>query len=164
MLYEDYATTDPLVVEKLSALLNNTPVTATESAVIRSSPSSQSASAQSESIERVGSSSSSLAESSSSDGGPSCLGCSSQHCGRCAKRLSGKFLALCVNTGRFHNTLGEIDVTNIYRDSDTFRMIKDRYIEVRGFRARARRLFLFQPNSVHFVKVPDSRQCNHFQI
>lgn len=68
------------------------------------------------------------------------------------KILSKKFLALCINTGRY-KTLGEIDVTNIHRNSETFRMIRERYLEIRGFRARARRLFLFQPSSVHFVKV-----------
>lgn len=74
-------------------------------------------------------------------------------CKLCTKRLPKKYLALCVNTGRFHKTLGEIDVTSISRDSDAFRQIKARYLEVRSFRARARRLFLLRPNRVHFVKV-----------
>jgi hypothetical protein len=64
-----------------------------------------------------------------------------------------------AESATFHATLGEIDVTNICRDNDTFRTIKDRYLEVRGFRARARRLFLFQPYSVHFVKVRLFNAC-----
>src|SRR5277367_3083524 len=64
-----------------------------------------------------------------------------------------KYLALCVNTGRFHTTLGEINVTSICRDSEVFCAIKQRYLEIRGFRARARRLFLVRPTLVQFVKV-----------
>jgi hypothetical protein len=68
-----------------------------------------------------------------------------------------KYLALCVNTGRFHSTLGEINITSIIRDNEAFRIIKKRYLEIRGFRARARRLFLVSPSSVHFVKVCHSQ-------
>jgi hypothetical protein len=64
-----------------------------------------------------------------------------------------KYLALCVNTGRFHTTLGEINVTSICRDNEVFSAIKQRYLEIRGFRARARRIFLVRPTSVQFVKV-----------
>lgn len=153
MLYEDYATTDPRVVERLSGLLNTPYSAATECARPRCDSSVQLSSPQMVSIEKDDPSKISLSDSSSSEGAHICQGSPSVQCGLCTKRVSKKFLALCVNTGRFHHTLGEIDVTNIRQDNETFRMIKDRYLEVRGFRARARRLFLFQPNSVHFVKV-----------
>lgn len=74
-------------------------------------------------------------------------------CRLCLKSLPRKFLALCVNTGRFHKTLGEIEVTDICRDSEAFCQIKARYLEVRSFRARARRMFLLRASKVHFVKV-----------
>lgn len=67
--------------------------------------------------------------------------------------LVNRYLALCINTGRCHMTLGEINVTSLLRDNEVFRMIKQRYFEIRGFRAQARRLFLVRPSSIHFVKV-----------
>ena len=75
-------------------------------------------------------------------------------CNSCAKGLiTKKFLAVCVNTGRYHKSLGEIDVSKICRDDRTFQEIRNRYFKIRGFRARARRLFLLRPKNVHFVKV-----------
>lgn len=153
MLYEDYATMDPRVIERLSALLDKASSTTIECSATQNASTVQSPSTRGVSIGSVSSQTSSNSENSSTESEPVCQGCPGQRCNYCAKRLSKKFLALCVNTGRFHNTLGEIDVTNICRDNETFRMIKDRYLEVRGFRARAQRLFLFQPNRVHFVKV-----------
>jgi hypothetical protein len=153
MLYEDYATTDPATIVKLSLLINNPSSMTTESGTTHESPFILSSKACNVSIETRAAGASN-SESSSNEDTQVCQGCSSiRRCISCAKGLSKKFLALCVNTGRFHATLGEIDVTNICQDSETFRTIKDRYLEVRGFRARARRLFLFQPRSVHFVKV-----------
>lgn len=153
MLYEDYATTDPRVTEGLSALLNTPCSVTTECTTPENSTSIQSSSTQSISSRNGSSSNSSLSENASTGEREVCQGCSRLRCSVCAKNYPKKFLALCVNTGRFHNTLGEIDVTNICRDNETFRMIKARYLEIRGIRAQARRLFLFQPKSVHFVKV-----------
>ena len=153
MLYEDYATTDPATIVKLSLLINNPSSMTTESGTPHESPLIMSSKAHDVSIETRATGVSN-SESSSNEDTQVCPGCSSmRRCLSCTKGLSKKFLALCVNTGQFHTTLGEIDVTSICRDSETFRTIKDRYLEVRGFRARARRLFLFQPHSVHFVKV-----------
>jgi hypothetical protein len=152
MLYEDYATTDPVVIEKLSTLLNRPSSTSPGCARTRGGPNIESSSAQVFSFEGGSSSSPTTPHISADEEASLCQGCSDLHHSHCAKRLSKKFLALCINTGRFNTTLGEIDVTNICRDDMTFRMIKERYLEVRGFRARARRLFLFQPNNVHFVK------------
>lgn len=153
MLYEDYATMDPAIIVKLSFLISKPSSPTAESATSYESPIIWSSNAHGISIKTRapnGSNSSSL----SSEETERCQSCSAmRRCIKCAKGLSKKFLALCVNTGRFHATLGEIDVTNICRDNETFRTIKDRYLEVRGFRAWARRLFLFQPHSVHFVKV-----------
>jgi len=149
MLYEDYATTDPAVIEKLTSLLNRP---SPGCARTRGRPNMESSSAQTLSFEGGSSSSSTPLHISSDEEASLCQGCSELHCSHCAKRPSKKFLALCINTGRFHTTLGEIDVTNICRDDMTFRMIKERYLEVRGFRARARRLFLFQPSNVHICE------------
>jgi hypothetical protein len=152
MLYEDYATTDPLIVERLSALIKTPSFVCAESTGTSRHSGIQSPNTQSSSFENS-SSISAASTYSSSEGASLCQGCGSIGCSCYTRRLPKKFLALCVNTGRFHNTLGEIDVTDICRDDQTFSMIRDRYLEVRGFRARARRLFLFQPDNVHFVKV-----------
>jgi hypothetical protein len=162
MLYEDYATTDPRILEKLSTLINTPSLISTESAGKRDESSIQSPSTQGRSFESGSCSISTSSTDSKSEGRPLCQRCSSVRCSYCAKIFPKKFLALCVNTGRFHNTLGEIDVTNICRDNQAFNMIKDRYLEVRGFRARARRLFLFRPNSVHFVKVSSFNKRRSF--
>jgi hypothetical protein len=157
MLYEDYATTDPAVIEKLSALFNRPPSTSPGTAKARGGPNIKSPSPQAVSFEGRSASSLTPPHNSSDEEETLCQGCSGLPCSSCAKRLTKKFLALCINTGRFHTTLGEIDVSNVSRDDETFRMIKERYLEVRSFRARARRLFLFQPNNIHFVKVSPSK-------
>lgn len=162
MLYEDYATTDPAVIEKLSTLLNRPSSTSPGCARTRDGPNIESSSAQTLSFEGGSSSSPTPPHILSDEEASLCQGCSGLHHSHCASRLSKKFLALCINTGRFHTTLGEIDVTNICRDDMAFRMIKERYLEVRGLRARARRLFLFQPNSVHFVKAYPSKLIPSF--
>ncbi|MCJ1251064.1 hypothetical protein MMC30_008295 [Trapelia coarctata] len=59
-----------------------------------------------------------------------------------------KFLELCVNTGKFHKSLGEIDITNINCDRDLFTLTKQRYEEVRGHRSR---FFLLEPTAVEWV-------------
>ena len=75
-------------------------------------------------------------------------------CNSCVKGLITKrFLAICVNTGRYQKSLGEIDLSKICRDDRTFREIRKIYLQIRSFRARARRLFLLRPKNIHFVKV-----------
>jgi len=59
-----------------------------------------------------------------------------------------KFLELCVNTGKFHKSLGEIDITNINCDRDLFTLTKQRYEQVRGHRSR---FFLLEPTAVEWV-------------
>ena len=61
-----------------------------------------------------------------------------------------KYIELCVNTGEFQKSLGEIEVTNAKCDSDIFHLVRDKYKEVRGFRSR---FFLLKPIDVHFVQV-----------
>jgi hypothetical protein len=149
MLYEDYATADPEIISKLSLLINR-PMSVTTV----SSNSSGGLDLRTTRAPEVPPNNSTPAYESSL-GGESAHSCQvlNGSCTICSKRLPKKFLALCVNTGRYHKTLGEIDVTNICRDNETFRQIKARYLEVRSFRARARRLFLLRPDKVHFVKV-----------
>lgn len=60
-----------------------------------------------------------------------------------------KFLELCVNTGKFHKSLGEIDITNVNCDRDLFTLTKQRYAEVRGHRSR---FFLLEPTAVEWVQ------------
>lgn len=154
MLYEDYETTDPHIIARLSGLIGK-PVN------VITSHSSLVGDYGSLNTPRPGNPSfssdstiSSTPESKESIGGSTHI-CQivNGNCKLCTKRVTRKFLALCVNTGRFHKTLGEIEVTDICRDSDAFCRIKSRYLEVRSFRARARRLFLLRANKVHFVKV-----------
>jgi hypothetical protein len=152
-LYEDYETTYPETIRKLSTLINRP-----TSAMSRSSGTFESLELQSTSTSGTISNDSAFSNTTLCEN-PSaqdahCCQIVNGSCTLCAKRTTKKFLALCINTGRFHKTLGEIDVTNIQRDSDTFRQIKSLYLTVRSFRARARRLFLLQPNNIHFVKVP----------
>ena len=59
-----------------------------------------------------------------------------------------KFLELCVNTGKFHKSLCEIDITNINCDRDLFTLTKQRYEAVRGHRSR---FFLLEPTAVEWV-------------
>ena len=145
-LYEGYATTDPRIVERISMPINTSALISAESTGTHGRTSTQSSSAQNRSFDSESSSISTTSNDSTSNGGPLREGCSSPRRSHCTKGFPKKSLVLCVNTGRFHNTLGQIDVSNICRDNQTFSMIKDRSLEVQGFRARARRLFLFRPN------------------
>lgn len=60
------------------------------------------------------------------------------------------FLELCVNTGEFHVTLGEIELSNIMCDESLFSAIKLTYLQRRGFRTK---FFLLKPVAVNFVRV-----------
>jgi hypothetical protein len=62
-----------------------------------------------------------------------------------------RFLALCVNTGEFKKSLAEIEVSKVASDGQLFKLMKETYREVRGFRARFR--FLIKPVSIRFVHV-----------
>lgn len=61
-----------------------------------------------------------------------------------------KYLELCVNTGEFHKSLGEIEVTGVCSDGLLFQKIKKKYLDLRSYRAR---FFLLQPTAVQFVQV-----------
>ncbi|KAM0322560.1 hypothetical protein ACHAQA_009407 [Verticillium albo-atrum] len=60
-----------------------------------------------------------------------------------------RFIELCVNTGEFRRQLAEIDMTGVESDAEVFRRIRNRYIEVRSFRAK---YALLKPMDVHFVQ------------
>ncbi|MCJ1380772.1 hypothetical protein MMC17_003881 [Xylographa soralifera] len=60
-----------------------------------------------------------------------------------------KFLEVCVNTGKWHRSLGEIDITRVSCDSELFALVKQRYDEVRGHRTK---LFFLEPVKVDWVQ------------
>jgi hypothetical protein len=62
-----------------------------------------------------------------------------------------KYLALCINTGEFKKSLAEIEVSKIASDGQLFELMKAKYREVRGFRARFS--FLIKPVTIRFVHV-----------
>ena len=61
-----------------------------------------------------------------------------------------KYLELCINTGEFQISLGEIEITGVCSDGLLFRMIKKKYLDLRSHRAR---YFLLKPTAVQFVQV-----------
>ena len=61
-----------------------------------------------------------------------------------------RFLELCVNTGEFQRHLGEINITDVETDSQLFDRVREKYLELRSFRAK---YFLLKPVDVHFVQV-----------
>ncbi|KAL9118045.1 MAG: hypothetical protein Q9187_005412 [Circinaria calcarea] len=60
-----------------------------------------------------------------------------------------KFLELCVNTGEFTKSLGEIEISQVRSDGNLFREIKSQYLRLRGYRAKH---FLLKPVAVQFVQ------------
>ena len=60
-----------------------------------------------------------------------------------------KFLEVCINTGKWHRSLGEIDITRVSCDRELFALIKQRYDEVRGHRTK---LFFLEPAKVEWVQ------------
>jgi len=154
MLYEDYNTTDPGVIERLCNSIQAVSYirwtmsnsTSSTGITLPSSPTASTANSPNSSDE-------SLEKPSRASDEPLCQNCSSSQCPYCPNRTLRKFLALCVNTGRYHRTVGEVDLGKANRDSEAFEMIRSCYLDTRGFRARARRFFLFQPKSAHFIKV-----------
>lgn len=61
-----------------------------------------------------------------------------------------QFLELCVNTGQYLKVLGEIPTANIDNDGDLFKSIKEKYLELRGYRAK---FWLLMPSAVNYVHV-----------
>ena len=66
-----------------------------------------------------------------------------------------KFLELCINTGKYTITLGEIAVGDVGTDGELFSEIRKRYYELRPMCFR--RLF-YHPADIHYVCVsnPDT--------
>ncbi|CAG8949961.1 hypothetical protein HYFRA_00004293 [Hymenoscyphus fraxineus] len=151
MLYEDYATTNPETINKLSQLIER-PVNITTTTSAGSAPSNIRPPCTSTPSSNIPLPKIPTHEDFEGKAVHNCQVLNGS-CKTCFKRMTRKFLALCVNTGRFHKTLGEIEVTDICRDSEAFSRIRSRYLEVRGFRARARKLFLLRASKVNFVKI-----------
>ena len=75
-------------------------------------------------------------------------GCCKMH----PKRIDGtsKYLEMCVNSGEFSKSLGEIEMSQVQSDGCLFRQIKSQYLRLRGYRAKH---FLLKPTAVQFVQV-----------
>ena len=63
--------------------------------------------------------------------------------------LVPRFFELCVNTGEFSKTLAEIDVTRVTSDMSFFKLVHQRYREVRGYRYRKH--YLLKAVAMQFV-------------
>ena len=63
--------------------------------------------------------------------------------------LTPKFFELCVNTGEFSKTLGEIDVTRVTSDVPFFKLVRQRYRDIRGHRIKKH--YLLKPIGMRFV-------------
>ena len=61
------------------------------------------------------------------------------------------FFELCVNTGRYTISLGEIDIALVASDAELFKRISEKYYELRGFYSFKR--WILKPVDVHYVKV-----------
>jgi hypothetical protein len=65
--------------------------------------------------------------------------------------LHPKYLALCINKGKYLKILGELNLTpDIDTDMKLFQKIKEKYLELREFRAK---FWLLIPTAVHYVYV-----------
>lgn len=60
-----------------------------------------------------------------------------------------KYVELCVNTGKWQMSLGEIDITRVNCDRELFSLIRERYKTIRGYRTR---FFLIEPARVEWVQ------------
>lgn len=56
-----------------------------------------------------------------------------------------------MNYGKGHKRLGEVDLGEIFTDSQLFQAINEKYKEIRS--ATAGSSYLLRPATVHFVKV-----------
>ena len=70
-----------------------------------------------------------------------------------------KYLELCINTGEFQKSLGEIEVTGVCSDGLLFQMIKKKYLDLRSYRAR---YFLLKPTAIQFVQVGVNKLDEHY--
>ncbi|KFZ13622.1 hypothetical protein V501_03613 [Pseudogymnoascus sp. VKM F-4519 (FW-2642)] len=71
-------------------------------------------------------------------------------------RSNNKFLELCVNSGKFLKTLGEIDVSSVNTDGEFFSTVREHYLRLRSFRAR---FWLLKPVSVSYVRFSVEDRC-----
>ena len=77
------------------------------------------------------------------------VGCKTSPTGQ-GQPTKPKYLELCINTGQYSTSLGEIDLSHVKSDGELFIKIRERYREMRPFRLR--RIFS-KPVDVHFVRV-----------
>lgn len=61
-----------------------------------------------------------------------------------------RFFEVCVNTGGYTITLGEIDITDVQSDQELFSKIVEKYYKIRTPRFQR---MLMKPVDVHFVFV-----------
>jgi len=66
--------------------------------------------------------------------------------------VTKKFTALCVNTGEFNKTLGEIEIPSISTDREIFLKFKETYQALRGFRVGVFRPLLIRPVDIEFIQ------------
>jgi len=73
-----------------------------------------------------------------------------------------RFVALCINTGEFDMTLGEVDISSITTDRQMFQALKSTYHSRRGFRTKAFRRWLIKPVDIKFIQfaVEDSHRVD----
>ncbi len=67
-------------------------------------------------------------------------------------KVHRKFLAFCIHT-EIILFFGEIEVSSVTNNSKLFEEIKNKYHTLRSYKVRAKKLFLFQPFNIKFVKV-----------
>ena len=67
----------------------------------------------------------------------------------CASTLP-KFFELCINTGEFAKSHGEIDVTRVTNDTTLFAKIHAKYCDIRGHRIKKH--YFLKPRSMQFVQ------------
>ncbi|KFY99200.1 hypothetical protein V500_01441 [Pseudogymnoascus sp. VKM F-4518 (FW-2643)] len=60
-----------------------------------------------------------------------------------------KYIALCVNTGGIYKTLAEVEISSVTSDIQLFRLMKQAYLNARGFRTKF--TLLIKPVEIHFV-------------
>ena len=60
------------------------------------------------------------------------------------------YFELCVIAGNHKVKLGEIDITNVKSDGELFKMIWNKYQQLRGAELKA---IFVKPSNIHFVRV-----------
>jgi hypothetical protein len=71
--------------------------------------------------------------------------------------IDSSFLELCVNTGEYHKSLGEIDLKHVKSDGDFFQAIRTEYSNIRGIRQKFR---ILKPAKVSYVRVCSTRNIS----